>query len=217
MSSILIPKEQQSAYERWELSSFTQDGSVQSSSKREPPAPEFSEKLAQIAESARQEGYAQGLQQGYTAGLEQARQDSAANQAALARLAEALQRAAHVNEEQIAQYLLDLAMDIAKTMLKSRMEVNRNIVLPVIKDAIQSLPYVLKPARIVVHPEDAAVIKSELAEELNGTWHVIEDRAMERGGCQIETGTNQLDATNATRWKRISEALGQNKDWLSHD
>lgn len=217
MSSLLIPKEQQSAYERWEMLPFTQSGHAKTSAKREVLSPELSEKLAQITESARQEGYAKGEQQGYAEGMEQAQQDSTVQRAALAKLAETMQQAMHGNEQQIAQDLLRLALDIAKSMLKNKIEVNRDIVLPVIIDAMQSMPYVQKPAKMIVHPEDAAVIKRELAEELNGTWLLIENREMERGGCQIETGANQIDASNATRWKRINQALGQNVEWASHD
>jgi flagellar assembly protein FliH len=30
----------------------------------------------------------------------------------------------------------------------------------------------------------------------------------------VETGANQIDATNEVRWKRISDALAQKSDWL---
>jgi flagellar assembly protein FliH len=37
---------------------------------------------------------------------------------------------------------------------------------------------------------------------------------MERGGCRIETASNQIDATIGTRWDRITAALGKDTDWL---
>lgn len=215
MSNVVIPKEQLSAYERWELSSISQQGMSQTVPVREKKSSELNEKLAQITEKARQEGYAAGLKQGYAEGNQQAREEYGVNQEAINHIANSLQAAVEMNQEQISQDLLRLALDVAKSMLKSAIEMNREAIVPVVKDAIQSLPYVIKPAKIIVHPDDAAIIKQELAEEINGTWQVIENMEIERGGCRIETGANQIDATNAVRWKRINEALGQHSDWIS--
>jgi flagellar assembly protein FliH len=30
----------------------------------------------------------------------------------------------------------------------------------------------------------------------------------------VETGANQIDASNQIRWKRITEALAKHDDWL---
>ncbi|MGH8429807.1 MAG: FliH/SctL family protein, partial [Solimonas sp.] len=46
-------------------------------------------------------------------------------------------------------------------------------------------------------------------------WCVVEDAQMERGGCRVETATNQIDASVATRWQRIAAALGKESDWLA--
>ena len=58
-------------------------------------------------------------------------------------------------------------------------------------------------------------LRDYLAEELlSQEWQVQEDSNIERGGCFVETGANQIDATTQVRWKRISEALAQKNDWL---
>jgi flagellar assembly protein FliH len=89
------------------------------------------------------------------------------------------------------------------------------VVLPVVMDAIHYLPYVQKPARILVHHDDAQMLREYLAEEIASQhWQIQEDINIERGGCMVETGANQIDATNEVRWKRISEALAQKSDWL---
>lgn len=216
MSNVVIPKEQLSAYERWEMSSIGHGHSAPKAAQARDSKPsELTERLAQLTENARQEGYAIGLQQGYAEGNQQARQEHGVNQEAITHIANSMQVALEVNQEQISQDLLRLALDIAKSMLKSSMEVNRAVVIPVVLDAMQALPYVQKPAKIIVNPDDAAIIRQELAEEIKGTWQVVENAEIERGGCRLETGANQVDATNAVRWKRINEALGQNSDWIS--
>lgn len=216
MSSIIIPKEQQTAYERWELASLGSP-SHRVQSIREKQSSELSETLAQMTDAARQEGYQQGLRQGYEEGGQQVRLELGVNQQALASIAEAMHKIVDVHQQQITQDLLDLALDIAKSMVKSRIEVNHDIIIAVVEEAIQSLPYIQKPAKIIVNPKDAAIIKQALAEKINGTWLVAENNDVERGGCLIETGANQVDATNATRWKRINEALCCTTDWIMHE
>jgi flagellar assembly protein FliH len=100
-------------------------------------------------------------------------------------------------------------------MLKVKMHIDSSVVLPVVMDAIHYLPYVQKPARILVHHEDAQILREYLAEEITSQhWQVQEDANIERGGCIVETGANQIDGTNEVRWKRICDALVQKNDWL---
>jgi flagellar assembly protein FliH len=119
------------------------------------------------------------------------------------------------SDEQIADDVLSLALDIAKSMLKVKLNIDPAAVLPVVMGAIHYLPYVQKPARILVHHEDAQILREYLADEISSQhWQIQEDSNVERGGCLVETGANQIDASNEVRWKRISEALAQHNNWL---
>jgi flagellar assembly protein FliH len=131
------------------------------------------------------------------------------------KLTTAFSEALEKSDEQIADDVLSLALDIAKSMLKAKLNIDPAAVLPVVIDAIHYLPYVQKPARIMVHHDDAQMLREYLANEISSqNWQILEDSSVERGGCLVETGANQIDATNSVRWKRISEALAQNNNWL---
>lgn len=219
MSNILIPKEQLSAYERWELASFGEATTARVASAAEKKSGELAEGLAKITEKARQEGYAAGLEQGYTEGMKRALEEHGVMQQAISHIAESLQASLLAEHEQISHDLLNLALDIAKGMLKATLSVNHDVVVPVVKNAIASLPYVVQPAKLILHPADATIIRQQLDEEISDGWTIIESMEIERGGCMIETAANQVDASNATRWKRIGEALGSHADWgsIHHD
>ena len=45
-------------------------------------------------------------------------------------------------------------------------------------------------------------------------WRVADDAQLERGGCRIETASNQIDAATGSRWQRIAAALGKESEWL---
>jgi flagellar assembly protein FliH len=216
-----IPKEQQTAYERWELTSFSSDGKSDKKPERRlrPEDQAESERIAKLYEAVRKEGYTKGytkgMQDGFSVGLEQARVAAEKEKQNLIQLMQSFTDALEKYDEQIADDVLSLTLEIAKAMLKSKIEVDTKVILPILMDAIHYLPTIEKPARIVVHHEDAKVLREYLYEELiEGKWSVQEDVNIERGGCLVETGANQIDATNEVRWKRISEAFSKEIDWL---
>ena len=216
MSNLAVPKEQQTAYERWEMSSFTEgDRSVGGSKHKKKEVAANSAAVAQIFDGVRKEAYAKGMQEGFAVGMAKAREASRDDKQKFLNLTTAFSEALEKSDEQIADDVLSLALDIAKSMLKVKLNIDPATVLPVVMDAIHYLPYVQKPARILVHHEDAQILREYLADEISSQhWQIQEDSSVERGGCLVETGANQIDATNEVRWKRISEALAQSNHWL---
>ncbi len=216
MANIGVPKEQQTAYERWEMSSFADGNQSRSASKHKPAEDAVApEKIAQIFESARKEAYTKGMQEGFAVGMAKAKEYAQEEKQKFLELMAAFSDALEQSDEQIADDVLSLALDIAKSMLKVKLNVDPATLLPVVMDAIHYLPHIQKPARILVHRDDALMLREYMAEEISSQhWQIQESNNVERGGCLVETGANQVDATNAVRWKRISEALAQNNDWL---
>ncbi len=217
MSDMATPKEQQTAYQRWEMSSFAQNPKDAGSfnHKRREPANAPS-KVAEIFESVRQEAYTKGMQEGFAVGMAKAKEVTQRDKQKFSAMAAAFGAALTAADEKIEQNILELALDIAKAMVKTQLNANPEVILPIVRDAIHYLPYVQKPARIFVHHDDAKILREQLGDELSEqVWQIQEDNNIERGGCLVETGANQIDATNATRWKRISDALAQQNDWLA--
>jgi flagellar assembly protein FliH len=217
MSNTSIPKEQQTAYQRWEMSAFTegQAGNRQSSLKQKKPASESAASIAGALESIRKEAYTKGMQEGFAVGMDKAKEYAAKDHAQFLAIASAFENALEMADQKIEEDILALALDIAKLMLKTKINTDPDIILPVVRDAIHYLPQVQKPARIIVHHDDARILRDQLGEELaDQAWQIQEDNNIERGGCLVETGENQIDATNAMRWKRITDALAQSNDWL---
>lgn len=216
MTSFATPKEQQTAYERWEMSSFVDDmGQTRTLKPKTVRSTSDANALSKLLEHARKEAFEKGIQEGFTVGMAKAREQALVEKQAFMQLMQNFSAALEKKDEQIAEDVLVLALDIAKSMLKIKLNVDPSIILPLVMDAIHYLPSVQKPARILVHHEDARILRDYLAEELmSQEWQVQEDSNIERGGCLVETGANQIDATNALRWKRITEALAQKNDWL---
>jgi len=220
-----IPKEQQTAYQRWEMASFGEPPAPEPELQAEPPMPavdveallaEAREQIAAARESARREGLAEGLAQGYQTGMEQGRAQALEENTLLQQLSVTFGAEISKAREQVAQDLLDLALDLSKAMLKHALTVRPELVLPVVSEAIGYLPTLQQPALLFLHPEDALLVRERMGAELSAAgWRVLDEAAMERGGCRVETASNQIDASAASRWQRIAQALGRESEWLA--
>lgn len=201
--SSIIPKEQLSAYQRWELNSF--DGVAPG----KDPAVVLPtvEQIERIHQQAREEGHAAG----YLEGKHQVETEAQRLQMLLTNLDQELQNF----DQRLAQDLLALSLDVAKQMLCQALRVRPELVLTVVQDAIARLPHFNQHAYLVLHPEDAALVRSRLGEQLSHSgWKILEDAQMVRGGCRVETANSQIDATLPNRWQRVLAAIGQEGEWL---
>ena len=87
--------------------------------------------------------------------------------------------------------------------------------IAVVREAIEYLPVLQQPAVLMLNPADMPLVREAIGEELDkGGWRVVQDAAIARGGCKVDTATNQIDAQVATRWERLTHALGKNVEWL---
>lgn len=232
--SDVIPKEKQSAYQRWEMTSFGEDkpsagrgdASQQNSEANIAAAnAAASAQMANIAAMAKQieearaqahaEGYASGMEEGRAAGLTEGRALAEQERLSLQQIAEAFGTEVAQANELIAVDMLDLSLDLAKAMLKTALNVRPELIIPLVREAIHYLPTLQQPTLLHLHPDDAAIVTTHMGDELNTAgWRIVEDIHMDRSGCRVETVTNQIDATTSTRWERIAATLGKDADWL---
>ncbi len=201
MSSV-IPKERLSAYQRWELGSF--DPAPREALAVKLPT---AEELEHLHQSAREEGYAAG----YAEGLAQAREHAERLKA----LGEAWALALARFDEEVAEALTRLALDIASHVLRTALAVRPQLVTAAVKEAMAAVPHSAGHPRLLMHPDDAALVRSLLAHELeHGGWKLVEDPAVERGGCRVESAATSVDATLAGRWERVVAALRDEQTWI---
>lgn len=235
-----IPKEQQSAYQRWEMTSFGDNrpstlarriaAEEAAAAAAVPPSidlPQIAlpsvEELEAMREAARQDGYVQGLEEGratghaegYADGARQGKQQAEQELEHLRAIAATFSDAVNAADETIAGDVLELALRLARGMVRTAFDVRPELILEVVRDAIDRLPALQQPAVMTLNPEDAVLVREGMADELaKGGWRVVEDSQIARGGCKVETASNQIDAQAQARWQRLTHALGANVDWL---
>ena len=214
------PKELQTAYQRWEMNSFGDERP--SVVARRPKAPELpsAEEVGAIGEQARQHGYQEGREaghaEGYADGLALGRAEAAQELEHLQSIALTFSEALSSADESMAADVLELALQLAKGMLRTALEVKPELIIPVVREAIGYLPVLQQPAILMLHPQDALIVRAAMGEELEKSgWRLAEDEQILRGGCKIDTASNQIDAQTQARWTRLASALGRNDvEWL---
>jgi len=211
MSSVIIPKEQLTAFERWELASFDpHSGNTNQGSARKSARLSTVSELENIRQQSHDEGYAQGRDAGYAAGIQQARTEAEQIHTLLQNMQDSLNQL----DEQVAQSLLDLSLEIARKMVGESLQIKPAVILKIVSDAISCLPHFNQNAHLVLHPNDAELVRKHMGEQLSHAgWKIFTDAQIHRGGCRAETAHSTVDATTETRWKRVTESIGQVKSW----
>lgn len=178
------------------------------------------EELEQMHEEARAAGHAEGYAGGHHEGLEKGHEDgfrqgyeegqTLARQQAdlLAELVGNVDQALTGIDTEVAEELMALAIEIARQMVHQTLLAHPESVVETVRAALGQLPQ--NHAQIRIHPDDAALVREHLGEQLaHAGQRIVEDSSVSRGGCRVESAGAQIDASMETRWRRILENLGR--------
>lgn len=220
-----IPKEQLAAYKRWEMDDFATprprarqpaQATPLQAAPAEPVAPPVpnpalptAEELEGIYNEAQQAGhdagYAAGQEAGYQAGLQAAQEQIER----LAALADNFRNSLHDLEQTAADQLLQLSLEVARQVIRSELRQHPENLAAVVREGLAALPLNHSAVSLHLNPADAALTAEHLGELFTQSgWRIIEDPAVTQGGCRLNAGTSEVDATLETRWRRVLESLG---------
>lgn len=223
--SKVIPKEQLTAYQRWELGSVEEAGAASVSPHSNPTAAgkdeslrvalPTAEQLEQLHQEAWQEGYNLGLEEGRKAGYAAGAGEVERHAQQLKALAEALDAGLLRQDETVAEEVLSLSLAVANQLVRAALRVKPELILAAIREAMAALPSMDSHHRILVAPEHAEMVRDWLAREHGHlTWKVVEDAQLDPGGFRFESAHSELDGSLETRWREIVECLGADPRWL---
>ena len=129
--------------------------------------------------------------------------------AEMARVLDALRGRFGELESDGAEQLLTLALTIARQVMRREMDVDRTAVMPALHEAVHAVIDQQAHPRVHMNPQDLAHLRDSLdADGLLKGCRFIADPAISRGGCRVETGHSDVDATIESRWNRVLAAVG---------
>ena len=168
--------------------------------------PMTARELEEIHNQARREGFEQGLHEGRDAGREEFAQRLRFIDTAIQGLARPFEEL----DESVEQQLAQLAMLVARQLVRRELKTDPAQVIGVVREALTALPVAARDVRLAVNPEDAEMIRDVLS--LHDGEHairIVEDPVQSRGGCRVLTETSQIDATVESRLNAvIANTLG---------
>jgi flagellar assembly protein FliH len=212
-TSPVIPKEQQSAYQRWELGAFDQPAEAKGPAKT---AAANSDVLKQMNAHARSDGYDAGHREGLEAGRLEALAEAAPRITRLDQLLTALDEDLQRVDRELAHEVVQLGLAVARKLVGAALEARPEIVQECVEEALRHVVQSSGPVNVMVNPEDAAIVRSHLeVSTRGGAWVLREDASIARGGCRVVTGAGEVDATLGSRWERITTALGEPLGWIA--
>jgi flagellar assembly protein FliH len=202
MSEPQKPGTGQSGFERWEVV--------------EPVSPQESEKaraarLLLETMRIREEAKAEGVK----LGREDGRREAQADCQRIKELANSYSQSLDTLDFRVADMVLELALEVARHVIAGELTAKPERVLDVIQLALKQMVDTTREARLLLNPEDAALVRPHLEDVLDkNRLRIVEDAHIVRGGCLIETPQGDLDATLQARWREVVRVLGSNKNWL---
>lgn len=232
MTKKVIPKEQLTAYQRWELPAMMEEGGRRREGS--PPRPPTAQEIEQFFQQAhaegldigRQAGHAEGFTAGYQQGLSQGLREAAERvrlvESLLGMLAEPMARL----DARVEQELLALALEIARVVIRREIEARPERLLPVIREAMACLPVNACNPTLGLHPQDAALLRELMPELEQQGVRIIEEAHQQRGGVRVmadgpnaaiperrwhprhsHRGESEVDARIENRWREVVVTL----------
>ena len=204
--SVITPKENLTAWQRWELGSFEQKKAAADATKK---APAGRLPTADDVERIHRDAHKQGYDAGYEEGTARARMEALR----LHTLVEQLEAALGEFDQQVAADLLGLSLEVARQVVRQTIAARPGVILDVLREALLQLPH--QHVAIYLHPEDASLVRSHLGDQLAHLGHrILEESGLARGGLRMEAGGSHLDASVESRWKRVIESMGTEAGWI---
>jgi flagellar assembly protein FliH len=165
-------------------------------------------------EQGMSEGKEQGLADGMLAGQGQIDELARSWQCIIEQVANPL---AQVNQE-LEKELVILATKLARAVIKVEITTQNNVLISAISEGIKVLPIQESQYQLQMNPIDVAMVKGHFGDEViaEKKWILIENLAIERGGCEISTQNNAVDMSIG---RRSTDVFTQflNAQGLHHD
>jgi flagellar assembly protein FliH len=181
------------------------DGKVGLPRTLQPPgAPPTASDLEQLQKQAYEEGFEAGKKKGFEfghkEGLAQAKRDIQHYTSQLDKLLSYFEQPLRDLDNQVEKELLSLVIAIVKQLLRREVKSDPNLIVGVVREALSVLPVSSNNVRLLLHPEDAELIREVYALGDNEVgWSLVEDPVINRGGCKVVTETSQIDGTLESR------------------
>lgn len=168
--------------------------------------------LDDIQKAAHTEGYEhgrkEGLGYGHREGLEEGRAEVKRRVERLDEILQVLDRPLEQLDQQLENEIVTLVISMLRQLIRREVKLDPGQIVGVVREALGVLPVSARNIRVMLHPEDAELVREAYAlGDHDQKWQIVEDPVIQRGGCRIHTDTSQVDATLDSRLSSLIAPL----------
>jgi flagellar assembly protein FliH len=157
---------------------------------------------------------------GRAAGLEAARADIEARtrklDAATRRMETALQALsrplAHLDDN-IHEQITRLAVALARALVRRELRTDPAQIIGIVRETVSLLPASTRGVRVLLHPEDANLVRELLSTAgPEQAWAIVDDPVLARGDCRVQTDYALIDSRlDARLYEALAQLLGEER------
>jgi flagellar assembly protein FliH len=121
---------------------------------------------------------------------------------------QALSRPLAHTDDQVHEQIAHLAIAIARGLIRRELRADPSQIIGIVRETVSLLPASARGVRVLLHPEDAALVRERLATPgPDVAWSIAEDPVLSRGDCRVLTEYAQIDARIESRLNEALSAL----------
>ncbi len=190
-------------YQSWKMPSISaKEGKIfrQPVEEENPEVEEKTEELitAEALQAIKDQAYTEGFEKGRREGLDSAVDEIERKKQILNKFLSELDDPLQQCGEQTQQELLELAFAISRQIVRRELKQDPTQLIAIIREALKLLPIGSKNIQILLHPDDASIVREVLSinkDSQDSRWRLVEEPSMERGGCLLKTENSKVDAS----------------------
>lgn len=152
----------------------------------------------------------QAEEEGYQQGVVRAQQEAEALHLRLLQLIDFFEHPLQSLNEDIEHQLTQLAVTLAQQLVRRELKVEPGEIIGLIRDSVKLLPGNTRNISIMLHPDDARLVRNALSMETSDdehSWKLVEDPMITRGGCQISAPPSSINATLENRLSELAASV----------
>jgi len=158
--------------------------------------------LDELRDAAQREGYEKGYSEGLSVGKKELEEERDAITERLHNLMKALKNPFEKTDLDVSEYLLALALNLCRTILRSELSANREYIQKTVDEALSILASESGDITIFLHPDDCDLISVNWEAEIDAL-KVKSDPNLFPGDCRVQRNDSLVDATIEAQLQKL--------------
>ena len=169
-----------------------------------------------LSKQAYDEGFAQGyhdsLVEGKKAGLAEGQAEIQKQTKRLNQLMATLNKPFEELDQQVGRELVTLSLAIARQVIYREVRTDPDLILKVVRKALDALPSSSRHIHLYLHPDDADMASNSPGFFDKQKIEIVKSTEMNRGDCKVVTEVSHIDASVEKRINNVVASLFKNTE-----